>query len=61
MLYCAVIVLTVAESLGALFDESNDPEYNFLQEAEAEEVDKEDYRFDKSVKITSKSSIFSSN
>lgn len=35
-------------------DETNDPEYNFLAEAEEEEPDKEDFRNDKATKVTSK-------
>ena len=36
-------------------DDQNDPEYNFLAEEEA--VDEEDFRNDKTVEITSKSSL----
>lgn len=33
---------------------SSDPEFNFLEEQEQEKLDKEDFRDDKAVRITSK-------
>jgi len=36
-------------------DEEEDPEYNFLQEVEQYEFDREDFRNDRAVKVPSKS------
>lgn len=32
-------------------DEQNDPEFNYLEEAETEELDEEDFRFDKPFRV----------
>lgn len=35
-------------------DPENDPEYNYIEDANAIEVDKEDFRDDRAVKVSSK-------
>lgn len=42
------------ESAEIVDDEQNDPEFNYLAEAETEELEKDDFRFDKPFRIPRK-------
>ena len=46
---------TVKPDINDSMDDEADPEYNFLAEAEKEEFDVEDFRDDREVRVSSKS------
>ncbi|KAL5014915.1 hypothetical protein ScPMuIL_009185 [Solemya velum] len=47
-------LVTEKETVDVADDETNDPEYNYLEEADNEEMDEEDFRHDRAVRITKK-------